>query len=461
MITRLIFIAVTTIAIGIGYHEYIGGSFGIFGQTCHRRFRNPFKYMATKTPYLDTGLNEEAAYGDPYRKHHGGSCVPTMTWHLVRHGTRNPSQKVIRAMKNTLPRLQDEILAAHKSGKGNLCEEELEAIRTWSMDKVPVETGEKILVPQGEKELAGISQRFKKRFPDVFAKDYHNDTFKFKFTKTQRAEASAKHFNKGIFHDDQVDQIYYPMAVRADPVLRFYKDCKRWKQEVDKNPEAYQERVKFETSNIFNEMLTKLQTRLGLEKTPSLEEAEIMYLTCSFESAWDPSKPSAWCHVFDEYDFQVMEYRQDVEYYWIDGYGYRLTYEQACPTMQDIVNKLSDKVSDPSAPSVTAYFTHSGTLLKVITRLGLFNDSRPLLGDNFDHHRSSRKWRTSFIDRFATNIAFVLYKCSETHKVGLMFQEKPIPQPLCEGKYLCPLEEFYSSTEPITKNCDLAKFCTV
>lgn len=68
------------------------------------------------------------------------------------------------------------------------------------------------------------------------------------------------------------------------------------------------------------------------------------------------------------------------------------------------------KVEDPSSPSVVAYFTHSGTLLKVIARLGLFNDSVPLLGNNFDHHRNSRKWRTSVIDPFATNLAFVLYK---------------------------------------------------
>lgn len=86
-------------------------------------------------------------------------------------------------------------------------------------------------------------------------------------------------------------------------------------------------------------MLKKLQDRLGLEKPPSLEEVEIMYLTCSFESAWNPSSPSVWCNVFDEFDLQVLEYRQDVEYFWIDGYGYKLTYELACPTMEDVLLK--------------------------------------------------------------------------------------------------------------------------
>lgn len=68
------------------------------------------------------------------------------------------------------------------------------------------------------------------------------------------------------------------------------------------------------------------------------------------------------------------------------------------------------KIDSSESHSVVAYFTHSGTLLKVFARLGLFNDSVPLLGSNFDHHRNSRKWRTSVIDPFATNIAFVLYR---------------------------------------------------
>jgi len=207
-------------------------------------------------------------------------------------------------------------------------------------------------------------------------------------------------------------------------------------------------------------MIKKLQERLGMGKPLSLEEVEIMYLACSFESAWNPTNASTWCNIFDEYDFQVLEYRQDVEYYWIDGYGYKLTYEQACPTLEDIVLQTGAKIKDESAPSVVAYFTHSGTLLKVIARLGLFKDSIPLLGSNFEHHRSSRKWRTTEIDPFATNIAFILFNCSDDdYKVGMMFKEKPMQQPLCGGKYLCTFKEFEDSLQPFTKDCDLGRLC--
>lgn len=35
-------------------------------------------------------------------------------------------------------------------------------------------------------------------------------------------------------------------------------------------------------------------------------------------------------------NMQIFEYAEDLEFYWIDGYGYPLTYEQACPALKDM-----------------------------------------------------------------------------------------------------------------------------
>lgn len=35
---------------------------------------------------------------------------------------------------------------------------------------------------------------------------------------------------------------------------------------------------------------------------------------------------------------QIFEYAEDLELYWIDGYGYPLTYEQACSALKDMFN---------------------------------------------------------------------------------------------------------------------------
>lgn len=60
-----------------------------------------------------------------------------------------------------------------------------------------------------------------------------------------------------------------------------------------------------------------------------------------------------------------------------------------------------------SSPNSTLYFTHSGTLLKLLAHLGLYKDKTPLTYRDFG---KERKWRTSNIDSFATNVAFVLYE---------------------------------------------------
>ena len=42
-------------------------------------------------------------------------------WMIVRHGTRYPSSKVIRRMKERLPMLRDSVIQNHKLKRGNNC----------------------------------------------------------------------------------------------------------------------------------------------------------------------------------------------------------------------------------------------------------------------------------------------------------------------------------------------------
>ena len=37
---------------------------------------------------------------------------------------------------------------------------------------------------------------------------------------------------------------------------------------------------------------------------------------------------------------QVLEYREDLEYYYEDGYGFQINYEQACPPVKDILDNF-------------------------------------------------------------------------------------------------------------------------
>lgn len=65
---------------------------------------------------------------------------------------------------------------------------------------------------------------------------------------------------------------------------------------------------------------------------------------------------------------------------------------------------------EPTAQAVV-YFTHSGTILKLLAHLGLYKDENVLLHTNFNTMGSYRKWRVSQIDSFGSNLAFVLFRC--------------------------------------------------
>lgn len=60
-------------------------------------------------------------------------------------------------------------------------------------------------------------------------------------------------------------------------------------------------------------------------------------------------------------------------------------------------------------PKVNVYFAHSGTLLKMLAHLGLYGGDETLTAENYERN-VDRKWRTSLIDSFGSNLAFVLFK---------------------------------------------------
>ena len=177
-----------------------------------------------------------------------------------------------------------------------------------------------------------------------------------------------------------------------------------------------------------------------------------------------------------------MEYREDLEYFYEDGYGHSINYVQACPIVKDVVDHFTQVVeSAPYQPKGLFYFTHSGTLLKgkyypiffyvlshrlmlrilvlVLARLGLFEDPLPLKHSN-RKEMEVRQWRTSLIDSFASNLAFVLYTCRDGHRVATYVQERTVQLPGC-GSPLCPFSEFTARYGPYAASCNLEEICRV
>ncbi len=56
------------------------------------------------------------------------------------------------------------------------------------------------------------------------------------------------------------------------------------------------------------------------------------------------------------------------------------------------------------------YFTHSETIVPIVTKLGLYQDDKPLTVENYEILKENRKWKSSIFDPFMSNLIFVLYK---------------------------------------------------
>lgn len=239
-------------------------------------------------------------------------------------------------------------------------------------------------------------------------------------------------------------------------VFQFYKLCKRWKSDIEKNPDTLDFVRKFINGPEMHEIVRYIKHRTQLDDiTP--EDAHLMYTICAFETAWNKHKNvSPWCSLFNRNTLHYMEFAEDLEYYWIDGYGYDITYKQACPALIDMFDHIDPYSMHSNA---TFYFTHSGTILKFLAHLGLYKD-----GEHLTHLDANkpRQWRTSAIDAFSSNIAFILYECNDEPKVLTLHQERVVRIPGCpENEDLCSLKVMKRVFKDSIERCDFNDMCDI
>ena len=143
-----------------------------------------------------------------------------------------------------------------------------------------------------------------------------------------------------------------------------------------------------------------------------------------------------------------MEFREDLEYYWVDSFGHNINFKPACVLLNDVIEKFESENSQ----DIILYFSHSGAILKLLAFLGIDKPKEDL---KHDSNIRKRLWTSSKIDSFASNIAFVLLK--PCNKIGLLINESLTP--ICDGeeKLWCDFDEF---KQKFTK-CDFEQICDI
>lgn len=218
--------------------------------------------------------------------------------------------------------------------------------------------------------------------------------------------------------------------------------------------------------------------RVGLQNRMTSELLDIMYQTCSYETAIYGK--SGWCSVFTPDELRLLEYIENATAYLEDGRHRAVNRRMACPLVNSIVSFLRP---NRTGPHTFVGISHAGAIKPLLATL---NTHAWFSKIDFDLKASycQRKpdaWDLSVHVSFNSNFNFVLYErkhrnasiesqCAECHKwignktdqyfVLTLFNERPIALDGC-SQMLCPWSEFEAQFNRLSADCDLNQICNV
>lgn len=382
-------------------------------------------------------------------------CQPAMFWFLARHGTRNPGDDDINQMASRLPNLRNLIVSAWENGNGAMDEATIESFKEWTFDLVAED--DSLLTESGEREHEEMGSRWRKRL-DAVLED--SEKVLVRATNKQRTRESGRFFLKGVFGRDV--EVPPSPDIEDDLLLKFYDNCDKYKEEVAHNNATIAEVYKREESTDYLAMIDEVSIRGGVGFTAG--DVDLLWNICRFEMAWWPESKSPWCKLFSEINLKIIEFRDDLKYYYKDAYAHDISWQMTQPLFHDIFQQFSSARSGQNNHTSALYFAHSETVQPFLAGLGLFHDSEDLLASSWpslDH-----QWRTSPIASFASNTGLVLLQCQapmvclgedcweaveEEWRVMALHQERRVVLPPC-GKEICGLDvfmDFYMDLEQL------------
>lgn len=213
-----------------------------------------------------------------------------------------------------------------------------------------------------------------------------------------------------------------------DTLLKPHTTCELYKHNKQANKEPSSEWNKFVASDTFQDMMTEVSTRLGFRFKLTSAQIELIWDMCRYEQAWFIERLSPWCAAFTKSHVSILEYKEDLTYYYKSGYGNPVNEHISCNAMTDMLAHLKSR----DGPKVAISFAHSTNIQLLIAAMGVLRDQNPPRADNY-YQVNRRQWRISRIDPFSANLVGIAYDCEDTEKQKVMFflNEKPLELSWC------------------------------
>lgn len=286
-----------------------------------------------------------------------------------------------------------------------LCADDLEQLKKWRFDRNLTADFADYLTVQGWNDLKYMAIDFQRSFQNLIEPRYSSEKFKFGYTNLQRTEASYKAFIEGLFGPG-ADGI-----VRTDPerngsiLLRPYEFCPEFEKHEARAKDNSSEYAKFMLTPVYKKTLEEISIRLGYKYTMSPKQVDTIWDMCRYDQAWYLQDDSPWCAAFTHEHVNVLEYAEDLKYYYKASYGSPLSKNMMCAAVKDMVMNMRSEDN----PKVIAYFSHASAIQLFLTALGYAKDNDALRADNYGNMKY-RKFRASVVSPFASNIAVVKYE---------------------------------------------------
>uniref|UniRef100_A0AAA9T2T3 Multiple inositol polyphosphate phosphatase 1 n=1 Tax=Bos taurus TaxID=9913 RepID=A0AAA9T2T3_BOVIN len=306
-------------------------------------------YFGTKTRYEDAnpGLlpDPEVPRRDPELLEE--TCTPVQLVALIRHGTRYPTTKQIRKLRQLHGLLQArgaEDDRTRAAGRGDLGA----ALADWPLWYADWMDGQ--LVEKGRQDMRQLALRLASLFPALFSRENYGRLQLVTSSKHRCVDSGAaflqglwQHYHPGLPPPDIADMECGPPRIN-DKLMRFFDHCEKFLTQVERNATALYHVEAFKTGPEMQNILKKVADILQVPvNNLNADLIQVAFFTCSFDLAIKGVK-SPWCDVFDIDDAKVLEYLNDLKQYWKRGYGYSINSRSSCTLFQDIFQHLDKAV---------------------------------------------------------------------------------------------------------------------
>ncbi|KYQ96649.1 multiple inositol polyphosphate phosphatase [Tieghemostelium lacteum] len=445
------------------------------------RLESTEKEIVEKEPLIINDLQSSGSSS-------GGVCKIVHFNFLARHGSRLPVAGAIKKLQ-LLPQSLD--------GYGDKIVEQYKWILNWTVPYPTTTAGNLIL--QGQYEHYNISKRFRQRYPEFFQHGYLPSRYPIQSTAISRVGISANSFAYGLFEGTGQlgSENFEPVFIKtstldSDNLLRFFDTCQTYRHLIDSNVINKDQQTLWNTKTFPNISL-EISQKLGLQDVwePTINVIDNIFSACAYELSIS-NDDSHWCSLLSKENILNWEYSQDLSNYWMKSYGNVHNYKISSILLKDILNTMdgfvygnntsssssdlssssnSDSISSSSSssssssivqtpPRTILRFAHAETVIPFLTLLGLYNDTFTLMANSTAEQIANRKFRTSIISPYASNIGFFLLDCGEEgFKIKIEHNELAIQIPGCDSLY-CDYSQFTKLFEQV-RQFDWNDYCDI